>query len=88
MAKFASKFDLTLHDFNDIVKSHERKQRRLSNINLKNVDETLSKVVVAKKAAPKKTAKVVAKKATTASRVKKPFATKAKVIKPIKAKKE
>ena len=84
MSKFASKFDLTLHDFNEIVKSHEKKLRRLSNLNLKNVDETLTKAVAAQKTATKKTAKV-AKKATTGSRVKKPVATKAKIMKPLKA---
>lgn len=28
LSKFASKFDLTLHDFNDIVKLHNRRKQR------------------------------------------------------------
>lgn len=76
MAKFASKFNLTLHDFNDIVKSHERKQKRLSSDTIKTVDETLSKVVPKKKVATKKAVASKAKKTTIGSRVKRPVATK------------
>ncbi len=83
MSKFASKFNLTLHDFNDIVKSHERKLKRLSSDTIKNVDETLSKAVATKKKSvtKKAVAKTDKKTTTTGSRVKKPVAKKTNAAK-------